>query len=294
MLVLSQFVLRLSFGLALAMGLTSPRKVTSGFFRNHSYVLLGLCVLAVLAAFAGSVPSRSHSSDSSIIKYETPRQQAPAHLVRWPPLVAAVLSYCCAAAWLYEKPKLGHTLLFAVSATSLLGAWVSQPMPFFESGHAPTPSANITLYVATVKAPLELPLLLWRLDPVGGGMLLGSTIAAMFLGHWYLNTPTMELGPLRKLLRFMAVAVALRALLASLCLGIELQQPWLSLSQYPLLALRWLAGIIGTGVLTFMAWQTLKIPNTQSATGILYVAVITVFIGELTSLLLSGGTAFPV
>jgi len=46
--------------------------------------------------------------------------------------------------------------------------------------------------------------------------------------------------------------------------------------------------------LAWMAWQTLKIPNTQSATGILYVAVITVFIGELTSLLLSGGTAFPV
>jgi hypothetical protein len=294
MLVLSQFVLRLSFGLALAMGLTSPRKVTSGFFRNHSYVLLGLCVVAVLAAFAGSVPSTSRSSDSSVIKYETPRQQAPAHLVRWPPLVAAALSYCCAASWLYEKPTLGRALLFAVSATSLLGAWISQPMPFFESGHAPTPWAHITLYVTTVKAPLELPLLLWRLDPVGGGMLLGSTIAAMFLGHWYLNTPTMELEPLRKLLCFMAVAVALRALLAALCLGIELQQPWLSPSQYPLLALHWLAGIIGTGVLAWMAWQTLKIPNTQSATGILYVAVITVFIGELTSLLLSGGTAFPV
>jgi len=293
MLVLSQFVLRLSFGLALAMGLTSPRRVTSGFFRNHSYVLLGLCVLAVLAAFAGSAPSRSHSGNSSIVKHET-REQAPAHLAIWPPLVAAVLSYCCAAAWLYEKPKIGRALLFAVAAMSLLGAWVSQPMPLFERGHAPTPWANITLYVTTVKSPLELPLLLWRLDPVVGGMLLGSTIAAMFLGHWYLNTPTMELEPLRKLLRLMAVAVVLRALLAGLCLGIELQQPWLSLSQYPLVALRWLTGIVGTCVLTWMAWQTLKIPNTQSATGILYVAVITVFIGELTSLLLSGGTAFPV
>ncbi len=54
MLVLSQFVLRLSFGLALAMGLTSARKVTSGFFRNHAYVLLGLNVLATLAAVCQS------------------------------------------------------------------------------------------------------------------------------------------------------------------------------------------------------------------------------------------------
>jgi hypothetical protein len=60
-----------------------------------------------------------------------------------------------------------------------------------------------------------------------------------------------------------------------------------------LIALRWLAGIVGTAVLILMAWQTLKIPNTQSATGILYVAVITTFLGELTSLLLSAGTAYP-
>lgn len=294
MLVLSQFVLRLSFGLALAMGLTSPRKVTSGFFRNHSYVLLGLCVVAALAALAGSSPSRNNRGNLSIVKYETPREQAPAHLVIWPPLVAATLSYWCAAAWLYERPKLGRGLLLAVSAASLIGAWISQPMPFFSSGRAPTPWANITLYDVSVKAPLELPFILWRLDPVGGGMLLGSTIAAMFLGHWYLNTPTMELKPLRALLRMMALAVAARAVQVGLCLAIELEQPWLAPSQYPLISLRWLAGIVGTGVLTWMAWQTLKIPNTQSATGILYVAVITVFIGELTSLLLSGGTAFPV
>jgi hypothetical protein len=52
MLVLTQFVLRLSFGLAFSMGLTSSRQVTSGYFRNHAYVLLGLNVLATLVAFA--------------------------------------------------------------------------------------------------------------------------------------------------------------------------------------------------------------------------------------------------
>ena len=68
MLVLSQFVLRLSFGLSLAMALTSPKKVTSGYFRNHSYVLLGLTVLATLAALAN--------------------QNSSVKLVVWPPLAA--------------------------------------------------------------------------------------------------------------------------------------------------------------------------------------------------------------
>ncbi len=43
-----------------------------------------------------------------------------------------------------------------------------------------------------------------------------------------------------------------------------------------------------------MSWQTLKIPNTQSATGILYVAVIVTFLGELVAHLLSQELPYPV
>jgi hypothetical protein len=42
-----------------------------------------------------------------------------------------------------------------------------------------------------------------------------------------------------------------------------------------------------------MTWSTLKIPNTQAATGMLYVAVITTFLGELVGQLLSSGKAYP-
>jgi hypothetical protein len=59
------------------------------------------------------------------------------------------------------------------------------------------------------------------------------------------------------------------------------------------LALRWLAGFAGTLLLIGMTWQTLKIPNTQSATGMLYVAVITTFLGELTAQLLSAESSYP-
>ena len=48
MAILAQFLLRLAFGLAVGMGITSSRQVTSGFFRNHLYVTLGLTTLAAL------------------------------------------------------------------------------------------------------------------------------------------------------------------------------------------------------------------------------------------------------
>jgi hypothetical protein len=43
-----------------------------------------------------------------------------------------------------------------------------------------------------------------------------------------------------------------------------------------------------------MTWETLKIPNTQSATGILYAGVILVFVGELVSQLLGSLWQIPV
>jgi hypothetical protein len=254
MLVLTQFVLRLSFGLAFSMGLTSSRQVTSGYFRNHAYVLLGLNVLATLVAFA-------RRSEFSI----------------WPPLASAVLSYLCAAVWLYEKPLTGKVLLLAISAVSLAGAMM------VERSHL-TGSNTQSLSTAW---------LLWLFGPATSGLLLGSTIAAMFLGHWYLNTPTMELKPLQKLIVIMFVAVALRATVCGTGLGLQLSEIGLSTSELLMVFLRWAAGIVGVVVLAAMTWLTLKIPNTQSATGILYVAVIATFIGELTSLLLSANTAYP-
>jgi hypothetical protein len=254
MLVLTQFVLRLSFGLALSMVLTSSRQVTSGYFRNHAYVLLGLNVLATLVAFAN-------------------RSQFPL----WPPLTGTILSYLCAAVWLYEKPHAGKVLLFATALVSLIGTWAVPNSQFSSQSFESSTVAMV----------------LWSLDPLTGGLVLGSTIAAMFLGHWYLNTPTMELAPLRKLIVLIVIAVALRAIVCGAGLVLQLVGPGLSTAEMLFAFLRWAAGIIGVIVLAVMTWQTLKIPNTQSATGILYVAVIATFIGELTSLLLSATTGYP-
>src|SRR5438132_1124608 len=101
MFILLQFVYRLSFGLALAMALTPPRWVTSGYYRNHAYVLLGLNVLA------GAV-SWFQASGAPL----------------WPAIAGAVLSYAASAIWLYEKPRPGVVALALIAATSICGAWL--------------------------------------------------------------------------------------------------------------------------------------------------------------------------
>jgi hypothetical protein len=120
----------------------------------------------------------------------------------------------------------------------------------------------------------------------------------MLLGHWYLNTPTMKLEPLRRLIVCLAIAILARMVVSGL--GAWLEANHLAQSnEYPqswamFLALRWLAGLVGTLVLAGLTWQTLKIPNTQSATGILYAAVVLTFIGELMSQLMSAESLYPV
>ena len=116
----------------------------------------------------------------------------------------------------------------------------------------------------------------------------------MLLGHWYLNCPTMDLLPLRRLIVAMGVAVGLQSVLSTWGLWGEIAaSEQITLQWILFVLLRWTFGLVGVAAMTWMAWQTLKIPNTQSATGILYVAVIGSFVGETMALLLSSESLFP-
>ena len=53
------------------------------------------------------------------------------------------------------------------------------------------------------------------------------------------------------------------------------------------LAMRWGMGIAGFGLATYLAWRTVQIRSTQSATGILYIAMTLLLFGELSSLILA-------
>ena len=105
--------------------------------------------------------------------------------------------------------------------------------------------------------------------------------------------------PLKRLIAMLGIAVGLRMVVCLAGGWLEATTHLASTGMSPttwglFLSLRWLAGLIGAGGLAWLTWQTLKIPNTQSATGILYAAMILAFIGELTSQLLSAEARYPV
>lgn len=135
----------------------------------------------------------------------------------------------------------------------------------------------------------EQPLLPILLGDVTSAALLGSALTAMLLGHSYLIAPTMSLVPLMRLLAVLAVSAAARLGVDAYALACWTNvHSLVNLKNDVLiwLLLRWLVGILAPLGLTWMAWQTARIRSTQSATGILYVAVIFCFLGELTSQLL--------
>lgn len=242
--------------MAAAMAVTSPRQVTSGYFRNNLYVLLGMNLLVALVAFSGAV-------EASL-------------LPTWPATAAVVLSYLGAACWLYEKPRAGIATLVLLGALDLVGALYATPSTVGEA------------------AKPVFWLLLGQADTIAAGALLGVTMAAMLLGHWYLNAPGMRMQPLIRLTLLLGAAVAVRIVVS----GVGLWGQWsegtpLEAAQQIMLAMRWLAGMGGTAVLVVMTYSTLKIPNTQAATGMLYVAVITTFLGELVGQLLTSGRLYP-
>jgi hypothetical protein len=158
------------------------------------------------------------------------------------------------------------------------------------------------LLLATM-IPLGIQLLLFDREPgywpmadhLSAAALLGFALSAMLLGHSYLINPSMSLSPLKRLLVGLGMCLLARAIVAGLQLGLWIAgQSRFSLANVAVmwLPLRWGLGLILPAVLTFMAWRTTLLRNTQSSTGILYVVVVFVSLGELTAQLLFNTTGF--
>jgi hypothetical protein len=138
---------------------------------------------------------------------------------------------------------------------------------------------------------------LWALAASGrlaSSLLMGATLSAMLLGHHYLTAPAMSIEPLKRYTRSMAWALGARGLLAGIGLAFWLSHRNTITSDGTVsalfLAMRWGMGILGPAAATWMTWETVRIRSTQSATGILYIAMTLVLFGELTAMALSRDT----
>ena len=190
-------------------------------------------------------------------------------MVPWLAGAAAVVAWLGSVVWLARRDRPG--LLACVAAGVLLAA------------------ATVIIPLTTTGSPASWGT--WQgVAGLLSGLVVGLAVHAMLLGHWYLNAPGMRIDALKRMIDFALVAwgaqlVATGAMAVSAGAGLAGADG----ATLAIVSLRWLAGLVGLPVLLWMSRKTLDIPNTQSATGILYVACLAAITGELAGQLLNVG-----
>jgi len=145
---------------------------------------------------------------------------------------------------------------------------------------------------------------LLAVNNVAGAAIQGTVLLAMVFGHWYLVIPKLSIDHLMRLTKVMMAAIILRmisfvgtlALVGfepSLPLGRVLSVLMLSLDHGLFFWPRLICGILAPIVLAVMIHSTVKIRHTQAATGLLYVAVVVLLLGEFMSKFLVFSVQLP-
>lgn len=129
---------------------------------------------------------------------------------------------------------------------------------------------------------------------VTSAWVLGASLIAMTLGHWYLANAALSFDLLQRLTRFFVAGAIAKLVISGVYVVLDAPRLWQLTGEHfdgVFAMLRIGAGLIGGLTLALMAHSCAKLRSNQSATGILYVAVILVVIGEVTSLYLTLGSA---
>lgn len=266
--MISQFALRLIFGMSFVWCVMPRREVTSGFFRIQMLVTLGLSVLAALGA--GQIPE-AEAISGPVLDGGTIRMIGGG---------LGLLSFIGSVMWTLERRAAGTRYAFAIATGS---------------GVAAVLSSVSTSQFGTVHGNL-----FW-LSEVTTALVSGATVGGMLLGHWYLTAPSMTTAPLNRVNGWLGLAAGTKLMLGGLTIACW---PWISAqtkaidqwnSTYAVwLSLTLLGGVFGPLAVCWMVHRILKYKNTQSATGVLFVGVILAFIGEMTGALLRRELQLPV
>jgi hypothetical protein len=259
---------QLGVGMMLALLFLNPRRVGNGFFKFAS--LTAGILMGVPLAFDYFFPSPYRTGYGPIILL----------------LISIVLTTLYNRVINLDKFDLANALLAGVVATGL-GAIVWDSLAF-----------NKLLNVAGWQH--------WLLavNNVAGAAIQGSVLLAMVFGHWYLVIPKLSIDHLMRLTKVMMAAILLRmisfvgtlALVGfepSLPLGRVLSVLMLSMDHGLFFWPRLICGIIAPIVLAVMIHSTVQIKHTQAATGLLYVAVVVLLLGEFMSKFLVFSVRLP-
>ncbi|HVT01775.1 MAG TPA: hypothetical protein VHL58_00190 [Thermoanaerobaculia bacterium] len=247
-LLLALFLLESAAGLFLFLPLVGRRNAGVKFYR--------LIFITCVALDAGAA-----------ISYGVARQ--------WP-LVWCSVALLASTLFVYFVLRYPKRLIYRVPQLLLYSAYLMVPVVAFQRAIRP-------------------PAIFWSAaGALSSTALIGSVCMAMLLGHWYLVVRGMPIDPLKRLtwsLLACAVAKSVLLLLAVLSIpgpferGTALYSLLMSDGVFFWMRIGW--GLMGTLGLYPMIWGTVKIRSTMAATGILYVAVVAVIIGEVLGVYLS-------
>ena len=134
------------------------------------------------------------------------------------------------------------------------------------------------------------------------GLVLGFGILAMMLGHWYLVTPKLSISPLKRYSSGYILLTVLTALELALTYFLFVgfgQTPATFRGShllheegiFALFRVAW--GILPPLGMSYWIWETVRMKSTQSATGILYAALVCTLLGEGMGLYLTLATGVP-
>lgn len=133
-------------------------------------------------------------------------------------------------------------------------------------------------------------------------LLLGSVTVGMLIGHWYLIDTGQSLDPFIRIYKFFVVALLIQAACFLLILPVlyfhgapQIDAGFARLwtKHATLLTLRVVVGQIAPLILSGMIWRTLQIPHTMAATGLFYIALLGVFVGEILGRQILALTSLP-
>lgn len=264
------FFILLAGGIMLSAGISDPKQVTLPWLRLAGIIALAMAGLGLFFYF-------SRDAQSSLS-----------------PLLHGV--------------QVGLLLASAVAILAQLGfvqnAWRRTQRAFAVAAFILAVLAGVNLLhelmtsqqTAVRFPPKGLSIALQALACAGAGAMCGLVLMDMLLGHAYLTASRMTVSPFKRLNRALALTLAGRMLLA-VAVAMLLQR-WRPLEMlwgvHGLLILtRWLVGLALPALFVYMAHDCIRRRATQSATGILYVAGVLVFIGELIALQLVRSTGLP-
>jgi hypothetical protein len=265
------FFILLAGGIMLAAAISDPKQVTLPWLRLAGIIALTMCGLAITFYFFAE---RDTANTSAIL-----RRVQVGLFVATALLVLGQLAFV-QVAWRGTQRAFA-TMAFVVAV--LAGCNVLHEMMAAQGTAVRFPPKMVSMALQTLSC-------------AGVAAMTGLALMDMLLGHAYLTASQMTMRPFARLNRALAITLVVRAVCAvGLVLALHAWRPVEMLWGVHglLMVMRWLVGLAVPAVFVYMAHDCIKRRSTQAATGILYVAGVLVFIGEIVALQLVRSTGLP-